>query len=190
LIALFARHLGVKRVVTTVDASMVIDELGFEVLRTKVGDAFVSDALRGKPKTNTRVFGAEPSGCFIFPEVSLCPDGIYAAAKVAQIAAEHQISSLVSQIPTPAVMRGSVTANRAIMEKIEKKLKIAGNGQLTTIDGIRLAFSDGWLMIRPSGTEPKIRITAEARTKKRAQELYKLGLEAIETVMKPERAKR
>ena len=190
LIALFARHLGVKRVVTTVDASMVIDELGFEVLRTKVGDAFVSDALRGKPKTNSRVFGAEPSGCFIFPEVSLCPDGIYAAAKVAQIAAEHQISSLVSQIPTPAVMRGSVTANRAIMEKIEKKLKIAGNGQLTTIDGIRLAFSDGWLMIRPSGTEPKIRITAEARTKKRAQELYKLGLEAIETVMKPERAKR
>jgi hypothetical protein len=41
-----ARHLGVKSVVTTVDGSGVIDELGFEVTRTRVGDAFVSDELR------------------------------------------------------------------------------------------------------------------------------------------------
>jgi len=190
LIALFARYLAVDKVVTTVDASMILDELGFEIIRTKVGDAFVSDELRGKSRENTRMFGAEPSGCFIFPEVSLCPDGIYAAAKIAQIAAEHRISSLVSRLPTPAVIRGSVTANRAIMQKVERKLETEKNGQLTTIDGIRLAFSDGWLMIRPSGTEPKIRITAEAKDKKRAQELFQLGLAAIENGMKQERAKR
>jgi len=179
LMALFARQLGAKKVVTTIDASMLIDELGFEVARTSVGDAFVSDELRGGTK-NTEEFGAEPSGCFIFPQVSLCPDGIYAAAKIVQIASESPISSLVDRIPSYPVLRGSVTANKAIMVKLEGKLRAESEGCLTTIDGLRLAFSDGWLLIRPSGTEPKIRITAEAKSEQRARELYNLGLKAIE----------
>jgi phosphomannomutase len=75
------------------------------------------------------------------------------------------------------------------MRIIEKLLKTEA-GQLTTIDGLRLAFSDGWLLIRPSGTEPKIRITAEAKNEARARELYNLGLEAIQKSLKKlERAK-
>ena len=189
LIALFSRQLKVKRVVTTIDASMLIDELGFEVTRTRVGDAFVSDELRGKARKNVEEFGAEPSGCFIFPRVSLCPDGIYAAARIVQIASEHPISSLVDQIPSYPVLRGGVLGDKAAMKKIEQLLRKEA-GQLTTIDGLRLAFSDGWLLIRPSGTEPKIRITAEANNEARAKELYNLGLEAIKKSLKKlERAK-
>ena len=188
LIALFARQLKVKRVVTTIDASMLIDELGFAVVRTRVGDAFVSDELRGKPEA-AQEFGAEPSGCFIFPGVSLCPDGIYAAARIVQIASEHPLSSLVDQIPSYPVLRGSVPGDKAAMRKMEQLLRTEA-GQLTTIDGLRLAFSDGWLLIRPSGTEPKIRITAEAKSEGRAKELYNLGLEAIQKSLKKlERAK-
>lgn len=188
LIALFARQLEVKKVVTTIDASMLIDELGFEVVRTKVGDAFVSDELRGKPEA-AQEFGAEPSGCFIFPRVSLCPDGIYAAARIVQIASEHPISSLVDQIPSYPVLRGGVPGDKAAMRLIEKLLRTEA-GQLTTIDGLRLAFSDGWLLIRPSGTEPKIRVTAEAKNEARAKELYNLGLEAVQKSLKKlERAK-
>lgn len=182
LIALFARQLKVKMVVTTLDASMLIDELGFEVARTRVGDTFVSDELRGKPQA-AREFGAEPSGCFIFPRVSLCPDGIYAAARIVQIASEHPISSLVDQIPSYPVFRGGVPGDRAAMKKIEQLLRTEA-GQLTTIDGLRLAFTDGWLLIRPSGTEPKIRITAEARSQDRAKAIYNLGLEAIQKSLK------
>ncbi len=189
LIALFSSHLSVKRVVTTIDASMLVDELGFDVTRTRVGDAFVSDELRGKPEA-AQEFGAEPSGCFIFPQVSLCPDGIYAAAKIVQIASEHPLSSLVDQIPSYPVLRGSVPGDRAAMRTIEKLLKSEAAGQLTSIDGLRLAFNDGWLLIRPSGTEPKIRITAEAKNEARARELYNLGLEAIQKSLKKlERAK-
>jgi phosphoglucosamine mutase len=169
---------------------MLIDELGFEVIRTRVGDAFVSDELRGKAGKASEEFGAEPSGCFIFPRVSLCPDGIYAAARIVQIASEHPISSLVDQIPSYPVLRGSVPGDKAAMRIIEKLLKSEAAGQLTTIDGLRLAFSDGWLLIRPSGTEPKIRVTAEAKSEARAKELYNLGLEAIQKSLKKlERAK-
>ncbi|MEE8470213.1 MAG: phosphoglucosamine mutase [Dehalococcoidia bacterium] len=187
LTALLARHLGAKRVVTTVDASMLIDELDIEVVRTRVGDAFVSDELReNASKCGEEVFGAEPSGCFIFPRVSLCPDGIYAAAITVQLASEHRISSLVDRMPPYSVLRGNLPADRGIMPKLETRLKerAGAEGKLETLDGLRLAFSDGWLLIRPSGTEPKIRISAEAKSEQRARELYDLGLEAIEKCLK------
>jgi phosphoglucosamine mutase len=47
------------------------------------------------------------------------------------------------------------------MQRIKQSLEIMGN--VTTIDGIRVDTETGWVLVRPSGTEPKIRITAEAR---------------------------
>lgn len=173
LLALLAREMRVKKVVTTVDASMLIDDLGFQVVRTKVGDAFVSEEMsRGGE------FGGEPSGCFIFPSVSFCPDSIYAAAKIVQIAAQSKISALVDQIPSYPMLRGSVTANRAVMAPLEEILRKEA-AALDIRDGLKLVFTDGWLLIRSSGTEPKMRITAEAKTKERARELYNFGMKAI-----------
>jgi len=192
LMAIFARQLGVKRVVTTIDASMLIDELGFEVVRTRVGDAFVSDELRRSDRRDIEdEFGGESSGCFIFPRVSLCPDAIYGAARIAHIASEHRISALVDQIPSYPVLRGGVPGDKAVMKDVEKRLvtEAESGGALETMDGLKLAFSDGWLLIRPSGTEPKIRITAEAMSEQRAEELYNLGLRTIEEcIVERERA--
>ncbi|MFC1847929.1 phosphoglucosamine mutase [Chloroflexota bacterium] len=183
LMALFAREMGARKVVTTMDASMLIDELGFEVVRTKVGDAFVSDELRLSPRGDVNnEFGGEASGCFIFPRISLCPDAIYGAAKIVQIASENPVSSLIEQLPSYPVLRGGIPGDAAIMKGLEQRLKnepVSGC-TLETIDGLRLAFSDGWLLIRLSGTEPKIRITAEATSDRRARELYEFGTRAIE----------
>jgi len=192
LMVLFARQLGVNKVVTTVDASMLIDELGFEVVRTRVGDAFVSDELRHSARGSIQEsFGGESSGCFIFPRVSLCPDAIYAAAKIVEVASEHRISTLADQIPFYPILRGGVPGDKAVMEEVERRLKreVESGGRLETVDGLRLSFSDGWLLIRPSGTEPKIRITAEATSEQRAKDLYDLGLKTIEEcLMRRERA--
>ena len=76
LLMLFTSYLGVKKVVTTVDASMAIEEMA-EVRRTPVGDSFVSEELLSWGE-----FGGEPSGAWIFPRQSYCPDGPYAAALV------------------------------------------------------------------------------------------------------------
>ena len=53
------------------------------------------------------------------------------------------------------------------------------DGRLETIDGWRISFDDGWFLVRLSGTEPKVRVTAEARTEARAKELYELALSKV-----------
>jgi phosphoglucosamine mutase len=178
LLAILALEMKAKKVITTSDASMLLDGLGFQVTRTKVGDAFVSEELsRGGD------FGGEPSGCFIFPSVSLCPDSIYAAAKIVQLAAQAKISALIDQIPSYPVLRGSIAADREVMAYLKESLREKASS-IDTSDGLKLAFADGWLLIRSSGTEPKIRITAEASTKERARALYDLGAKAIKECLK------
>jgi len=188
LVALFAQHVNSKKVVTTVDASMLIDDMGFDVTRTRVGDAFVSDELR-QYKGSGREFGGEASGCFIFPQISLCPDAIYAVAVILRIASEKPLSVLVDELPTYVLLRGSINGTSSLMPLLESKLAVETSAELNTIDGLRLGFNDGWLLIRPSGTEPKIRITAEAKSEQRAIELYDLGTRTIhESLEELERA--
>ena len=174
LLAIFARALQAKEVVTTVDASMAIDEMGFTATRTRVGDTYVSEEL-GKGGD----FGGEPSGSWIFPNISLCPDGIYAAALVVTIASQQKLSQLVDSIPSYPLLRGSITSNGIIITKLESQLMAMKPLSVNTVDGIKLSFKDGWLLIRASGTEPKIRLTAEAKSKAQARQLYNSGIKAI-----------
>jgi phosphoglucosamine mutase len=152
---------------------MTIEELGFEVTRTKVGDAFVSEELK-----KSGDFGGEPSGCWIFPQVSYCPDGIYAAAQVAQIASRGKLSQLAEELPSYPILRGSLPLKMNIKD-VEQRLMSLEPASVSTVDGIRLNFNDGWLLVRASGTEPKIRVTAEAKSKERAKEIYDAALGAL-----------
>jgi phosphoglucosamine mutase len=174
MLAVFARALGVKEVITTLDASMTIEEMGFKVRRTKIGDTWVSHELKKGGD-----FGGETSGAWIFPRISLCPDGIYAAAQVAAIAGRHKLSQLVDAVPVYPLVRGSVVSEGVVMNRLESKLMAMEPVATRNSDGIRLSFTDGWLLVRPSGTEPKIRLTAEAKNGARAQQLYDDGLKAV-----------
>ena len=174
LLVLFAQQSGAKKVVTTLDASMIIDEMGFKVTRTKVGDIYVSEALK-----KSGDFGGEPSGAWVFPDSSFCPDGIYAAAKLLAIASRHKLSSLVDRIPQYPIIRSSVASDESISSNLKKKMLALKPISVSNIDGIKLNFEDGWVLIRPSGTEPKIRLTAEARTEARARQFYDGSLRII-----------
>ncbi|HEX3001654.1 MAG TPA: phosphopentomutase/phosphoglucosamine mutase [Methanoregula sp.] len=166
LLMLFARYLDAKRVVTTSDASMIIDEIA-EVHRTPVGDAFVSEEL-----ISWGDFGGEPSGAWIFPQISLCPDGPFAAALLCEIASEWDIAEEIDAMPHYPVLRESFKTDAA--EEILISL-----GASNPTEGIRISDDDGWYLVRASGTEPKIRVTAEGRTREKAKFMLEKGKELI-----------
>ncbi|MDD1702474.1 MAG: phosphopentomutase/phosphoglucosamine mutase [Methanoregula sp.] len=158
LLVLFAEHLDAKKVVTTSDASMVIEEVA-EVHRTPVGDAFVSEEL-----LSWGDFGGEPSGAWIFPHHSYCPDGPFAAALFCEIASGCDVAERLDAMPAYPVLRESIPHERA-------REIVTGLGAANPTDGIRVAEEEGWYLIRASGTEPKIRITAEGKNQEKAKEL-------------------
>jgi len=160
LLMLFAEHLNAKRVVTTSDASMLIEEVA-EVRRTPVGDAYVSEELRSWGD-----FGGEPSGAWIFPQISYCPDGPFAAALFCEIASGCDVAERLDAMPSYSLLRESFHDEKA-------REKVAGLGAATPTDGIRVAQENGWYLIRASGTEPKIRITAEGTTPDAAKEIMR-----------------
>ncbi len=175
MLAILIKAAGAKDIVTTLDATMALDEMGIKIRRTKIGDTWVSEELRKGGE-----FGGETSGAWIFPQISLCPDGVYAAAKIATIAAAHKLSKLADSVPVYPLFRGSIKSDGLDFVKLDIILEAMKPRAVSRIDGIKLYFSDGWLLVRPSGTEPKIRLTAEAKTEKLARELYELGLEAVQ----------
>ena len=162
LLMLFAKYLDAKRVVTTSDASMLIEEIA-DVRRTPVGDAFVSEQLLSWGE-----FGGEPSGAWIFPEISFCPDGPFAAALFCEMASEWDIAAELDALPRYPIIRGSFQSSTA-------HETVIALGASSPTDGIRIQEEEGWCLIRASGTEPKIRITAEGKTKKAAETMFERG---------------
>jgi phosphoglucosamine mutase len=174
LLAIFAQEVGAKEIVTTIDASMVIDEMGFKIIRTRVGDTYVSEELK-----KGGGFGGEPSGSWFFPNISLYPDGIYAAAQAVAIANRQKLSQLVDNLPHYPLLRGSISSEGIVIPRLEQQLMTMNPLSVSNMDGIKLNFEDGWLLIRASGIEPKIRITAEAKSEARLHHLYDNSIRII-----------
>lgn len=163
LLALFASNFE-GSIAAPINASMVLDELvSGKVIRTMVGDVHVSQAL----KREGLRFGGEPSGTYIFSDQTYCPDGVYAAALLASMVSERPLSEMVDELPSYPVSRGSVEYEDGRKEEVADRLAEEMVGvecdRILTLDGYRAEFEEGWFLIRLSGTEPKIRITVEAR---------------------------
>ncbi len=174
LLALFASKRARKGLVVPVDASMALDDLlgGVPVYRTRVGDVYVAQEVKKRGAD----FGGEPSGTFIFPDQTMCPDGPLAAAYLVMLVKEQTLKEWIAGIPAYPVVRGAMpfdAAKRPILEKsVAGVMGTLGAKDVTTLDGWRLGFEGGWALVRFSGTEPKIRVTAEGREVARAKEIY------------------
>lgn len=173
LLAIFATREVRHGLVVPVDASMVLEDLfpKAKVWRTRVGDVYVAQELKRRGAD----FGGEPSGTWIFPKATFCPDGVYAAARLVSLAGERPLASLVRDVPTYPIVRGAVDFRPERRAEIEGRLDAALRAlgaDVATLDGWRLQFDDGWALVRFSGTEPKIRVLAESREPHRAKEIY------------------
>ena len=95
------------------------------------------------------------------------------------MASQHRLSQLVDEIPDYPILRGSIATDGVAMPRLKQRLMAMEPKSVSDIDGIKLEFEDGWLLIRASGTESKIRVTAEAKGEARVRQLYDSGIEAI-----------
>ncbi|UCD92359.1 MAG: phosphoglucosamine mutase [Methanobacteriota archaeon] len=175
LLSIFAKQEVSKSVVVPVDASMVIDDLvpDAKVYRTRVGDVFVGEEIERREAD----FGGEPSGTWIFPRHFLCPDGVYAAALLANMVSESKLSELADKVPEyPQKVEGfsfDPKRRESILKSLDERMRSVPCEEMTTVDGWRLQFQDGWALVRLSGTEPKVRLKVEARTPQRVKEIYR-----------------
>ncbi len=184
LLALFASR-AEGGIATPINSSMILDEItAGEVVRTRVGDVYVSQCVKEK----SLAFGGEPSGTYIFPHQTLCPDGVYAAAYLAMMAEGEPLSEMIDTIPSYPVIRESYPFERGSRADVERRLKEDMEGlecdEMLTLDGYRAEFEEGWFLIRLSGTEPKVRLTAEARSEDELRRLHSISESIVKGCLK------
>ncbi len=197
LLAAFSRYLceanvvkkSKKIIITTIDASMAIEEylsdLNAEVIRTKVGDVAVSGAL----EKYDAIFGGEPSGTWIHRDVHLTPDGILSGLRILEMMEFYnkKLYEIMDEVPSYVNLREKLNCPDEKKEKVMDYVVENGEGVFKTtpetIDGVRFSLEDGWILIRPSGTEPYVRIRVEAKNNKFAKELLEKGMNLVKKAL-------
>ncbi len=184
LLALFARDAAGPgdRVAAPLNTSLLVDDaladVGAELVRTRVGDVFVAERA-AEPDV---VFGGEMSGAWIWPDETLCPDGPLAAAKLAALVADRgPLADLVADVGAYPTRRESVEVadKGAVMDRVREAV-IEAYDDVETADGVRVDLGDAWFLVRASGTQPLVRVTAEAREGERADAVFEEVRELVE----------
>ncbi|HTJ25018.1 MAG TPA: mannose-1-phosphate guanyltransferase [Candidatus Limnocylindria bacterium] len=110
----------------------------------------------------------------IFPEFQPAFDGIFATAKIMEmLAGEHRkLSELVDMLPRWHIAGRVVPCpwdrKGAVMRSLHDEAAHAGNGKVETLDGVRLARRDGWVLVLPDATDASVNIWAEGPTDEQA----------------------
>jgi phosphomannomutase/phosphoglucomutase len=130
------------------------------------------------------VFGGEDNGGLILPTFQLARDGAMSLAGLLDLLAvrERSLPDLLRELPHSTVLKEKIACAVGLREKVmaaaASKLG-AGAERVVTIDGLKVYRDGGSLLIRPSGTEPLLRVVAEARDPAAARLLADRGLATV-----------
>jgi len=169
-------------VVCNLSTSLVVEdaarECGAEVVRTPVGEVHVARAILRL----AAVIGGEGNGGVMYPALHAGRDAPVAAALLLTLLARdgRRMSELVAAAPRYAIVKAKVErgagSREQRLERVYAELRRRfPDARADTQDGLRLAWWDRWLHVRPSNTEPIIRLIAEAPSGAVAQELVDEG---------------
>jgi phosphoglucosamine mutase len=157
IVAVLALHLGVDLVVVTSVTNLgfhrLMDERGIRVVTTDVGDRYVLEALRREGG----VLGGEQSGHVVYLDGHTTGDGLVAAILLARVlvAEGRPLAELAAAMPKFAQVKRNVAVRS---KEIPPSLYAEIERMNADLSGA------GRVLVRPSGTEPVIRIVAEAET--------------------------
>ena len=172
-------------IVTTVATSQAIydvaEEFNGEVIATAVGDLLVARKL----KDTDGLFGGEENGGLIFPDFVYGRDAVMTVAKILEIVAKESkpLSELVAELPVYYASKMKIECpddeKEFVMTSIADEIKTTTDFELDLTDGVKILKDDGWVIIRPSGTEPIFRCFAESDSQDKADEMTDWGIGLI-----------
>ncbi len=189
---LTVKRTGKKKVATTVETGTLLDlavkDLGVEVVRGRVGDVPVAHLVQQLDAA----LGVEQVGVYIMPEVGYYPDSIFASLfLLSQLSDMGEIRQFFQGIPRLFFEKAKVACpnelKEAVMDRVKEKAHLFAPDETNTLDGLRLQFSDSWMLIRPSGTEPLIRVISESTSQKQSDELMGKGKELVQSLVEASR---
>jgi phosphomannomutase len=173
-----ARH---PTVVVNLSTSLVVEDAaraaGARLLRAPVGEANVARAIRDEGA----VIGGEGNGGVMFPALHIGRDAPLGVALILQLLATTgvTVSSLVAASPRYTIVKAKGPRGPElgpIYDRLKERFRDAEPDER---DGLRLAWRDRWLHVRPSGTEPIVRLIAEAPTAEDAERLVGAARELL-----------
>jgi phosphomannomutase len=163
-------------VVTNLSTSRVVEDVaiaaGVPVVRAPVGEINVALRMRAEGAP----VGGEGNGGVILSEVHLGRDAPVGVALVLQLLLEEgrPLSQIVRELPRYVIVKDKLDRPAASLDSVYEALRGAFPGAAADMqDGLRLAWPDRWVHVRPSGTEPIVRVIAEAPTAEEAGELIR-----------------
>jgi len=154
----------------------VVDDRGADLELTPIGSTNIITRIEELLAAGERVpVAGEGNGGVLFPEYRLARDGAYTAARFLELLAQRPASDVVAPYDDYHNVRANVDYDgddeRAAMLAAIADRAAETDADVTDIDGHRFDHGDAWALARPSGTEPLIRVYAEARSRERAQSL-------------------
>ncbi|MEA3202190.1 MAG: phosphomannomutase / phosphoglucomutase [Thermoplasmata archaeon] len=174
-------------VVTPVSSSGIIEEhvkaKGGKVAYTKVGAPIVARYMMD----HGAVVGGEENGGIIWPEFQHCRDASMTLAKVLELLASSgkSFSALLAELPTAASVKKKVECpNERKQKALDGFAKAHAKDRVDTTDGVKVYTSEGWVLVRPSGTEPIFRVYAESKTPEQAEALALKSLAEIREIIR------
>src|SRR5256884_885306 len=173
---------GKRVVVCNLSTSLVVEdaarEFGAAVVRTPVGEVHVARAILRL----AAVIGGEGNGGVMYPALHAGRDAPVAAALLLALLARdgRRVSELVAAAPRYVIVkakaeRGARNAEQGLDGVYAALRTRFPEASVDTQDGLRLAWRDRWLHVRPSNTEPIVRLIAEAPTGAAARDLVDEG---------------
>ena len=166
-------------VVTNVSTSRLVDWVasrhGAEVLRTPIGEAHVVRAMLQR----RAVIGGEGNGGVILPRVHPTRDSLTAMALILQLLLEKKlpIETIIDGYPPSRIVKKTVR----ISGNLNRPELVAcfADAEVDETDGLLFSFSESWVSIRKSGTEPMVRVIAEAPTEEEASSLVNRAIKTL-----------
>jgi len=138
----------------------MVARMGGKAIRTRVGHSFIKAQMR----ENNAIFGGEHSGHFYFRDFWFADSGLIALMSVLEVVSEEgkPVSQIIREL-CPRVRSGEINSHVSDVQAKENELKERyKDGKLDTLDGITITYPTWWFNVRPSNTEPLLRLNVEA----------------------------